>query len=636
MENYHTTELRETTSYPTYQYYAVSQAEKLPPEDVFRICILHTMKWLRDRLRSFGTLPAELMLPEPDGYEALTMASLRSFSCQLGPLVDVIYVEKEGVWSFRLTETDQGVNVDKPYGRQPVIGRSFVTEIAFRMGKDSVEAGARTSCIEPKGTEAPCEVFRPTAVKEITKDPRLGFAFGGFKLDGRPFLVDTKAALEHLAPLLGEGLDLPVLMIAQSGYVEDMPAKTPSLETPALPAMGISLGGFGSGRMDGFTLDLSKTDLKTEKAKLSSKRSKPAKEPKPSTLTAAPAPKRERCPELPYEELADRLVGFAVVCYVQERFFTALKNKYGIALAHGDVMLLRHGRELERHAASVYVHDVKGWSEPFYQGLKESPKRAAFSYGDVMFHADARVAELRRRRHEAATLEERCEAYREENQALKEKLREQSQQLADMRASDSALRETHKKLENAEKDRDSMKIAYEQREAYYQEREEAYRRSGALAAFYRDKAVIAAGYPTCREEVCDWAEESFGAQLILLPRARTALRKYAGRAAAADICDGLLYLDAYARYRRGEITEETLALYADQCHWEAMGCGKETLRVKKDDYTVTYQDKSYLLDMHIKAGVSAEQLIRIYFCWDKDLDRVLIGYMPDHLPIQSY
>lgn len=41
--------------------------------------------------------------------------------------------------------------------------------------------------------------------------------------------------------------------------------------------------------------------------------------------------------------------------------------------------------------------------------------------------------------------------------------------------------------------------------------------------------------------------------------------------------------------------------------------------------------KQYTLDQHIKRGTQAEELIRVYFCWDDELKKIIIGSMPKHL-----
>ena len=83
------------------------------------------------------------------------------------------------------------------------------------------------------------------------------------------------------------------------------------------------------------------------------------------------------------------------------------------------------------------------------------------------------------------------------------------------------------------------------------------------------------------------------------------------------------------------MTEEQLALYTDQRNWEVSFSGKEAVRLHESDYTVSHEGKKYKLDMHIKYGNRATNLIRIYFCRDVDTGRIIVGSMPEHLATAS-
>lgn len=48
---YQTTNLQPTKRYPTYQFHARTAQKKLPAEQVFCICVLETLHWLRSRLK---------------------------------------------------------------------------------------------------------------------------------------------------------------------------------------------------------------------------------------------------------------------------------------------------------------------------------------------------------------------------------------------------------------------------------------------------------------------------------------------------------------------------------------------------------------------------------------------------------
>lgn len=56
---YQTTNLQPTKRYPTYQFHARTAQKKLPAEQVFCICVLETLHWLRSRLKKFSSLPED-------------------------------------------------------------------------------------------------------------------------------------------------------------------------------------------------------------------------------------------------------------------------------------------------------------------------------------------------------------------------------------------------------------------------------------------------------------------------------------------------------------------------------------------------------------------------------------------------
>lgn len=87
------------------------------------------------------------------------------------------------------------------------------------------------------------------------------------------------------------------------------------------------------------------------------------------------------------------------------------------------------------------------------------------------------------------------------------------------------------------------------------------------------------------------------------------------------------------QFRQGSLDSETFALYSERYCWNITFCGAEALRVYNHDYLAQTADgKKYLLNMHIKYGVKVQELVRIYFCWDDALQKVILGYLPDHLP----
>ena len=55
--SYITTVVQPLKSYPTYQFYARADSRALDLQEVFKVCILETFRWLRARLKYFSDLP---------------------------------------------------------------------------------------------------------------------------------------------------------------------------------------------------------------------------------------------------------------------------------------------------------------------------------------------------------------------------------------------------------------------------------------------------------------------------------------------------------------------------------------------------------------------------------------------------
>lgn len=168
--NYQPTEIKPLKRYPTFQFHAYTDSENLPADDVFKICFLEIFRWLRLRLNNFSELPTIIDLPEPENYRDFDECSLCSFSLNLGFNVSAVYIEKIGIWSFNITESDMDANKDTDTERLHVQGRICSTDVALRKHNDCVEFGGRTIFSEPYDVTSDCEAFRPTFVKVLSQN----------------------------------------------------------------------------------------------------------------------------------------------------------------------------------------------------------------------------------------------------------------------------------------------------------------------------------------------------------------------------------------------------------------------------------------------------------------------------------
>ena len=127
----------------------------------------------------------------------------------------VVYSEETNEWAMSLGEPDAEQD-----GREPVSGRSFLTEVAIRAdGEKSAEFGCRITVIDPDGAAEVNNAFRPVFVRELFEAAEKGTytlrQAGADLTGGLPWPVDTKKEIDRLVDLIGCGEEdnqLPILV----------------------------------------------------------------------------------------------------------------------------------------------------------------------------------------------------------------------------------------------------------------------------------------------------------------------------------------------------------------------------------------------------------------------------------------
>lgn len=126
--------LLKNKSFPTYQLYAKINNQKIEARTVFKIAVLETMSWVRERFRDID-IPQQLDFPEPKDYELVEIEDFKSFRINRGYVVKVVFLDAcedgDTIWSFHLMEPDLGPDPgNSQQERQPIAGRVFETNIA--------------------------------------------------------------------------------------------------------------------------------------------------------------------------------------------------------------------------------------------------------------------------------------------------------------------------------------------------------------------------------------------------------------------------------------------------------------------------------------------------------------------------
>ena len=638
-----TTKLKQIKSYPTYQLHAFSKISKLAVNDIFKICILETMKWMRSRLSEFSDIPEQLKLPEPENYGQLSFGMLQSFSLNIGSNINVVFIESKGIWSFELTETDMGENIGTEKERLPVNGRTFTTDVSFVVNGCCVEIGIRTICSEPCDTTASCRVFRPAIVKMLSCNKRIGLHYE-YEIDGSVVHIGSRSEANKLIDLIQDSrFNIPVVIVAEAPYEHHNDEKT-EWDLPGLKQMldehlaqldhgagrSIRMNTYENNALGDIKIDISHLGFESKIHKTEDEKTANTSENR-SKISVSDESKI-RLEMFDYEKLAEKVLGYAFVCFVYEKSFDYFLSQMNMKIECGDVIIIDHNVVIEKYPYNIISSDLNDFYRRIKEKVQQLPMKNAVDFGNVIFINDARLIDINEKKKQNITAEEKCELLAAENKGLKIKIRDMEQKSAANAEATDEIRRLKKAVREAEDNCSALEQKCYALDEKCKRVSDAFYRSSSTIKFYREKAAAAAKFPTDVSEVSEWAERTLGEFIELSPKAQSELRKYSRSLDVAMLCDGLYYLSGYAKFKSGKIDKETFALYGEYAGWEVQGCGKETLKCFKDDYTMSINGRKMLMNQHIKYGIKAQTLIRIYFCWDEDTQKIAVGYLPGHLP----
>lgn len=79
----------------------------------------------------------------------------------------------------------------------------------------------------------------------------------------------------------------------------------------------------------------------------------------------------EKLPVFPYEDLAEKLLGYGAVCFVAQRCLEEFSRKFRLSLRNGDFLILRHGSPAERFSYGQYEKQMEDFARKRKQELRQ-------------------------------------------------------------------------------------------------------------------------------------------------------------------------------------------------------------------------------------------------------------------------
>ena len=149
-------------------------------------------------------------------------------------------------------------------------------------------------------------------------------------------------------------------------------------------------------------------------------------------------------------------------------------------------------------------------------------------------------------------------------------------------------------------------------------------------------------YPKDYRNIPDWVSQQFAGRLELHKKALRCLKDNPVYPDIELLCKSIEFLGKYyyemktGRLEQKDCENVRLSLgIENSLTGSVASAGRQS-----EAYYVDYNGRRRRLEMHIKGGKSMNssepsERFRIYYFWDDDDQRVVIGYLPDHLPLSE-
>lgn len=660
-DRYEPLKLNQTNRYVGYQFHARVKVDGMDAASGFRYLILSVYHWIRGRVPEEDRSVPELALPEAGEYASVLDKAFLPYHFSVGYTMDITPLMEDGIWSLRLKEPDIGTDE-----RPPVSGRFFTTRVGLRLNeKGYTELGIKIDVTDPASEEKEIDfAFRPGFVRGLAVQPFVVFEQVRELGYGCPLRVSTPEEYKRFQFMLDSDenqLPLVVFTHYRRGEKKVPPVSMEEfVKSDSLKSFLQSPGmGFGMPKKDVPMPDMSSVSgmpaLKPGAVVSVEKKAAPAGVAAPATGLFAPAPDASApaaVPELLHdaEAFARSAFGYALTVVLGDALFDKFSSRVKKEIRPGDIVLC--GARKFRGEVSVigaFTGDgeaelKKAYTAAMLGAQSYSKHKAAYSYGSVVFEAEARKLAQQKeleRILESEHLEEKeryaqlarfAEGQKEvidEKDRKIDRLEKQCDEEFDRGVAFRDFENARLDEENSGLRRD-LAAEQEKNRQMLSEHQWAKNVLGAL-----DQMRKVAKLPEDNADVVSYFKQVYPDRLGFTERGEWEASRCELK---TDHLWEILYMIAndltdLFREKEGNLTEEDVTRVAG-CE-VAMQEGSMTrkdssfMKLREDEY----EGKKISVEPHLKLksakGEPAHQ--RLHFCYDTELKKVIIGYLGDHL-----
>ena len=367
---YEPLKLNQTNRYAGYQFHARIRMDGTEPSDAFRYVVLTVCEWILKRIPEGDRQAPELQLPPAEKYAEAGNDVFRPYHFSIGYALDITPLMNDGIWAMRIKEPDAGTAE-----REAVPGRFFTTRVGVRLNeKGYTELGIRIDVTDPASEEKEIDfAFRPGFVRNLFEKPFIRVEQVRDLLYDKAVRVETEEDYRQLVYLLeSEDNQMPLAVFTCARKAEDAP--DPGDASPDF---------------------LRKTQ----------------------EFFGTPAREAEAEPELFHDPDAfcGKAFGYAVTFVLGYAFADRFRKQVGRSFTDGDILLC--GARRFRGTVSAFGCTgasararEKTFKDAVLAARRYSKHKAPYSYGTVVFEAEARKMEQHARVTElvnSGTMEEK-------------------------------------------------------------------------------------------------------------------------------------------------------------------------------------------------------------------------------------
>ena len=605
-DNYAPRPLSTSIEYPGYQFYAELRFEGHTADECLRYAALTVQGWLCERIRKAdGSIPDELRCVPADHFMEITSSDLKSIKRSFS---EIIFLPDDGIWSLMLREPDPAI-----------AARSYVTNVGLRVKGEAVEFGVYTDVVDrDRSLPEQDKAFRPQFVRLLFETRGMTLAQVEPLAFREIIHVSDKRGVARLKSLADDRENQHPLIVFTHAKQEQ--ATTPDMEqfmaemmkAPVLPRLGL-----------------------------------------PPIKTPPVDIKKMQSHFMPYdaEEFARHLYGFARAYIVSPEAFAELRAKFNRArLNEGGILIIEpkaFGGAIKalRYKAGLNSAWYRGVTRDLMNTLQCYSKHKPYSYGNILFVEDARQL-MREHELEAIRASIHLEKSSELQQVLSllEKERstsaEQARYINELR---SQMRDEYNRgvdserhhAEQLEAQNNKLRADNAALKANNDAMRQAFVEFSAMKTIV-DRVQSVEKMPKTNEEVVAYFQMFFADRLGFTERGqKTAIK--------CDINPEMLWACLFQvgkvlvdLYRNG--VRDIEATFKECTGWElAPSEGSMTrdisdmMRQRKD----IYEGREISVEPHIKfpkaARKTGAQYQRLYYAYDPETRKVVVGYVGDHL-----